>query len=949
MSELLQRRAGVRTLARAAHGLMLLVLTLIIAAPAQADVTSAVLPDEALEALGEVTIHANGRPMPLDTYAELTLLQLSGRSSYEGQDALSWLFRVWMEPAEVFDDEVFLVNHPQVLYAAGFEEGGRGRYSFRELRGGFVQLGEAVTALEGKEESEFTAFEQDMVRVHRNLQHLSRLMTAFDFARPHEDFAVPPAAHSLIEVAGSPVRAGGSMEQLRIWSLALQWADRRQGSPLAVIPHYGPEGETWLPPDVAAVDTSLPPAYLAEAQLLAEAFFAHRADDDGALVAALTDFNQSVRARSATAGQPLRVGLEVLYNRVNPFAWATAAYALGLALLSALLFTRRRWPEGGALAALCVGGLVHAGGLVARIIMTQRPPVTSLYSSFIFVGWVLAALGLLIAVTRNRRLGLLLGLVSAFALTYLSSGIAAERDTLGVLQAVLNTNFWLSTHVVVITLGYAGCIAAGVIGHVYLVQRIVRPYDERRLRSTYGLLYGVLVVGLILSFVGTMLGGIWADQSWGRFWGWDPKENGALLIVLWCAILLHAKAARIIGQEGMAIGSVVGVLVVMFSWLGVNMMGVGLHSYGFTSGVGGAFVLIFGTELLFIAATFTILRLRNDSTPLGLTECRVKDVIRETSDSVSLQLQPPRGRTVTYEPGMYASLFVRVDGITYRRPYSFSSAPREDGSVTLTAKRVAGGVVSHYLLDRVRIGERVQLGPPTGNFAYEGSEPGTPVFVAGGSGIAPCMSILEALLADDSEASAVLIYGNHAEEDIIFRERIDEMAAAHPNLAVHYYLQEPPAGWSGGVGRISVEAIRAAAPGNGALFLLSGPEGMVAELARELRERGVSAERIREERFAAAAQHVFGRNGAVHAARFAESEAVVSVKPGQSLLEAGLKHGLNLDYSCAAGRCGDCRCKVAEGSLVMDEPNCLTPEERQEGFVLSCVAYPTSDVSVELQ
>jgi hypothetical protein len=98
-------------------------------------------------------------------------------------------------------------------------------------------------------------------------------------------------------------------------------------------------------------------------------------------------------------------------------------------------------------------------------------------------------------------------------------------------------------------------------------------------------LVGTLALGLTLSFVGTMLGGIWADQSWGRFWGWDPKENGALLIVLWCAILFHAKLGKMIGPFGMAAGAALLIIVVMMAWFGINALGVGLHSYGFTDGV----------------------------------------------------------------------------------------------------------------------------------------------------------------------------------------------------------------------------------------------------------------------------------------------------------------------------------------------------------------------------
>jgi ABC-type transport system involved in cytochrome c biogenesis permease subunit len=162
-------------------------------------------------------------------------------------------------------------------------------------------------------------------------------------------------------------------------------------------------------------------------------------------------------------------------------------------------------------------------------------------------------------------------------------------------------------------MGYAGCCLAGLIGHFYLLQAIIQPRQEARLRSLYNALYAVLGFGLTFSFLGTMLGGVWADQSWGRFWGWDPKENGALLIVLWCAILFHARIARMIGNIGMAAGSILGIIVVLFAWLGVNLLGVGLHSYGFTSGVAtGLFAYSVG-QVVFLAVVVPWARRRRAS------------------------------------------------------------------------------------------------------------------------------------------------------------------------------------------------------------------------------------------------------------------------------------------------------------------------------------------------
>ena len=155
-------------------------------------------------------------------------------------------------------------------------------------------------------------------------------------------------------------------------------------------------------------------------------------------------------------------------------------------------------------------------------------------------------------------------------------------------------------HVITIILGYAGVVLSGFIGHVYLLQRLFKPNAKELLKNTFQAVYAIQAFGIIFTFLGTVLGGIWADQSWGRFWGWDPKENGALLILLWSAILFHAYLTKWLREIGFALGSIVGVICVSLAWFGVNLLGVGLHSYGFTSGVANTLFIFVVVELLFI-------------------------------------------------------------------------------------------------------------------------------------------------------------------------------------------------------------------------------------------------------------------------------------------------------------------------------------------------------------
>ena len=168
-----------------------------------------------------------------------------------------------------------------------------------------------------------------------------------------------------------------------------------------------------------------------------------------------------------------------------------------------------------------------------------------------------------------------------FLTLLLAYNLSLDGDTFIVLQAVLDTQFWLATHVVTITLGYAATYAAGAWGIVYILFAHVFPLlDDDARRKVLRMLYGTLCFAIFFSFVGTVLGGLWADDSWGRFWGWDPKENGALMIVLWNALVLHARWGGLVKGRGLATLAIGGNIVTTWSYFGVNEFGVGLHAYG---------------------------------------------------------------------------------------------------------------------------------------------------------------------------------------------------------------------------------------------------------------------------------------------------------------------------------------------------------------------------------
>ena len=234
---------------------------------------------------------------------------------------------------------------------------------------------------------------------------------------------------------------------------------------------------------------------------------------------------------------------------------------------------------------LVLAVVIHLSGLVARIYISGRPPVTNLYSSALFVSAAMVVL--MLVVERFTRIGIgnIAASLGAFlALLWAWTMTIIDGDTFTVMVAVLDTQFWLATHVVIISIGYAATFGAGLLGLAFLIGTLVSPALQAKesRRELSNVIYGTVCFGLLCSFFGTVLGGLWGDDSWGRFWGWDPKENGALMIVLWNAVVLHARWGGMVRERGLAALAVLGNVVVLWSWKGVNAMGVGLHAYAAT-------------------------------------------------------------------------------------------------------------------------------------------------------------------------------------------------------------------------------------------------------------------------------------------------------------------------------------------------------------------------------
>ena len=311
---------------------------------------------------------------------------------------------------------------------------------------------------------------------------------------------------------------------------------------------------------------------------------------------------QAGAAKSEILSQK-KLDFEVFYNQFSPFYYAAVLYLVAFVLgviswigWSGPLRRSSMW-------LLWFTFALHTFALVARVYISGRPPITNLYSTAIFIGWGGALLAMIFESIYRLGLGNIVAAVIGFLTLLVAYNLSLDGDTFIVLQAVLDTQFWLATHVVTINLGYATTYVAGLFGIVYLLGahafQVLGDGDRRTLTR---IIYGTLCFAIFFSFVGTVLGGLWADDSWGRFWGWDPKENGALMIVLWNALALHARWGGLVKGRGLATLAVAGNIVTTWSYFGVNEMGVGLHAYGASEKNTAMWLLIFaGSQLALVA------------------------------------------------------------------------------------------------------------------------------------------------------------------------------------------------------------------------------------------------------------------------------------------------------------------------------------------------------------
>ena len=307
---------------------------------------------------------------------------------------------------------------------------------------------------------------------------------------------------------------------------------------------------------------------------------------------------ESLKEYPASGASKLKIDTEVLYLNTKPFQMAAFAYFFGFILLT--LFKKRSFARSSGIGCTLLALLLHTFGITARVIILSRPPVSNMYESMIFMNWALMVFAVLFSLIKKNAAALTTGaLVSAVIMLY--GDLLPIDASLGVLVPVLRSNYWLSVHVMTVVSSYGAFGLAMALGHRHLLAVQFRKFSKKEETDSADLIYRVIQLGVILIGTGTFLGGVWANESWGRFWGWDPKETWALITFLGYLAVVHLVYTKKMGTFALALFSVLGFLLVLMTWYGVNfVLGRGLHSYG--AGTGGMnwviYYLVF--EALFV-------------------------------------------------------------------------------------------------------------------------------------------------------------------------------------------------------------------------------------------------------------------------------------------------------------------------------------------------------------
>jgi ABC-type transport system involved in cytochrome c biogenesis permease subunit len=588
--------------------------------------------------MAALPIQENGRVKPLSVFAAFSLYALHGRrdlkySTPDGKggernwtiNPTEWLLDMWCFPGQAAQYPLFRIEDSKVMDAIGLPNDGQ-RLDFDYLSfDQIIEVGEKLTELARSygqiDRKKRSSIEEHIVQLYQDAVSyalISRQLEIFQYERTVSD------ADLVAAMGGTQLSVGGIVRHLDDLKSALM-KSQMTGAPEEVIRVAG-YIEDLISLDGGNVGLIAPADHDAEVwQRLGQGLDRVFKGEEGALKVVYTSLQDATSDASSIAEKEAALvafheaAMEVAQGRQDiaqiaretyyydkSWHYQSIHYFLLAFVLACVCWLVPRdkvlWWSSMGVCGVALGML--SCDLVLRILITGHPPIKNLYDTFLFIAWAGVLLLMATEFVLPRRIALAAASFMGALLVMFARMYEVENasDTMDPLVAVLDSNFWLATHVTTINIGYAAGLVAAVLANVWIAMRVLRishPSDVPA-KALVRMVYGVTCFGLLFSVVGTILGGVWANDSWGRFWGWDPKENGALMICLGQIALLHARFSGLVRDFGFIVWSGVVGMVVVFSWFHVNLLGVGLHSYGFSSGLRNAVWISYTTQLVFL-------------------------------------------------------------------------------------------------------------------------------------------------------------------------------------------------------------------------------------------------------------------------------------------------------------------------------------------------------------
>ena len=615
--------------------------------------------DDTIAKFGALPILDGGRVKPMSTFAQFSMLRINGKRSFtpegagkEGKmNSTEWLMDCLFFPEIARDYPVFIVDNTDVAVALGMEatDEQRDRYSYNELDSIRPELFKRAQAASGKEQKERTYQESAILNLAQAVLEFEGIIHYFDFA--HSTYEAGES-RLLVKIMGESADGQnhytlsevlGKGKELQTGIVALQQVIQTEGEEkyaaemdslqaffrpldlvqattiaMRLVPSADNENAEWHTPSemVTGIFTNeYQPSELEIVQDLVT--LGTSAENQLAFKQALNSLHTKLVKRATERGEYSKIPLEITLYDSKILANTQVLFIISFILCAlSWLNMKSKWLNRATLVSVIVPLAMLTTAITMRCIIRGRPPISTLYETVLFITATCVLVALFIEYINRQRIGISVGAFLGALGMFIANRyeIINQQDTMPSLQAVLDTNFWLATHVTIINIGYAAAMLAAGLSHVYILGRLFnfKKDNPAYYRGITRMVYGVTCFGLIFAFIGTVLGGIWANYSWGRFWGWDPKENGAALICICQIAMLHAKAGGYIKQMGIHILALFTACVTGFSWWGVNLLGVGLHSYGFTEGIWNATFAFWATEAVIgLIGVVVLLRDRN--------------------------------------------------------------------------------------------------------------------------------------------------------------------------------------------------------------------------------------------------------------------------------------------------------------------------------------------------